>query len=242
MAQLISLNNIVKQYDQRIILSDITIALQEGEILSLIGASGCGKSTLLRIAAGLDKSFRGSVHFASGHHSSRGPGTVGVVFQEPRLMPWLTVEANIGFRDGSRDRAWIAQLIRDVGLEGLEKSLPKQLSGGQAQRVAIARGLYSKPSVLLMDEPFSAVDAFTRMHLQDLIATLSLRYNIAVMLVTHDLDEAFYLSDRVVILGGAPAGIIREYNVTLPGPRDRGSDDLAHLRADALKELINLHV
>lgn len=242
MPQLISLNNIVKRYDQRVILNDITISLQEGEVLSLIGASGCGKSTLLRIAAGLDKSFRGSVHFTPVHHGSRGPGTVGVVFQEPRLMPWLSVEANIGFRDGSHDKAWIAQLIRDVGLEGLEKSLPKQLSGGQAQRVAIARGLYSKPSVLLMDEPFSTVDAFTRMHLQDLIATLSLRYNIAVMLVTHDLDEAFYLSDRVIILGGAPAEIVREYKVTLPDPRDRGSDDLAHLRADALKQLINLHV
>ncbi len=242
MPQLISLNNIIKQYDHRTILNNVTIALEEGEVLSLIGASGCGKSTLLRIAAGLDKSYRGSVSFAPGHSGTGGPDNVGVVFQEPRLMPWLTVEANIGFRDGGRNKAWIDQLIHDTGLKGLEKALPKQLSGGQAQRVAIARGLYSKPTVLLMDEPFSAVDAFTRMHLQDLIASLSQQYTIAVMLVTHDLDEAFYLSDRVVILGGTPAEIVREYRVTSPLPRDRGSDDLAHLRADALKELTLLHV
>ncbi len=242
MPTLLALTNIVKQYGQRTVLNGVNIELQAGEILSLIGASGCGKSTLLRIASGLDKSFTGSVTVQ--HQQTRGSGleNVGVVFQEPRLMPWLSVEANIGFRDGSANKAWIAQLISDVGLKGLEKAPPKQLSGGQAQRVAIARGLYSKPAVLLMDEPFSAVDAFTRMHLQTLVSTLSQQYDIAVMLVTHDLDEAFYLSDRVVLLGGMPAQIVCEYAVSLARPRDRGGDALAHLRANALTELTRLHV
>ena len=157
-------------------------------------------------------------------------------------MPWLSVVQNVGFADGwVADDAWVQQLLRDVGLHGRGEALPKHLSGGQAQRVAIARGLYGKPQVLLLDEPFSAVDAFTRMKLQDLVVELAARYEIAVLLVTHDLDEAFYLSDRVLILGGTPSRLQRELAVPLARPRDRRSAELAYLRGEALTELYHSH-
>lgn len=241
MSTLLRLENIKKTYNQRTVLSNVSIELRAGEVISLIGPSGCGKSTLLRIAAGLDRAFHGSLNIA---HSTAGnaKNTIGVVFQEPRLMPWLTVAQNVGFEDGNNaDSHWVNQLIADVGLAGHEHALPKQLSGGQAQRVAIARGLYSKPQVLLMDEPFSAVDAFTRMHLQELVEKLARQYHIALLLVTHDLDEAFYLSDRVLILGGTPGHIIQEVNVAVARPRDRRDDQLAHLKAGTLTELIKIH-
>ncbi len=157
-------------------------------------------------------------------------------------MPWLSVAQNVGFADGwVADGQWVEQLLRDVGLLGRGDVLPKHLSGGQAQRVAIARALYGKPQVLLLDEPFSAVDAFTRMKLQDLVVELAARYEIAVLLVTHDLDEAFYLSDRVLILGGTPSRLQRELAVPLARPRDRRSAELAYLRAEALTELYQSH-
>ena len=157
-------------------------------------------------------------------------------------MPWLTVAQNIGFADGDRaDQFWVQQLLRDVGLGAHAQALPKSLSGGQAQRAAIARGLYGRPQVLLLDEPFSAVDAFTRMKLQDLLGELTARYEIAVLLVTHDLDEAFYLSDRVLILGDTPSRLIRELQVPLGRVRDRRAPELAQLRAEAMTELYRAH-
>jgi len=224
-----------KTYAATTVLNDIRMHLQPREAVSLLGPSGCGKSTLLRIVAGLEKDFQGELR-------SRAT-EVALVFQEPRLMPWLTVEQNIGFSaDNDYDKAWVAQLIDEVGLTGFAQALPKALSGGMAQRVAIARGLYSRPQVLLLDEPFSAVDAFTRMKLQDLLLQLAERHAIALLLVTHDVDEALYLSDRVLVMDNRPSSIRQELAVQLVHPRDRRDPLLAQLKALSLTELHRAHV
>ena len=241
MSALLRLQAIGKAYDGRRVLDAVSLSLAPGEIISLLGPSGCGKSTLLRIAAGLDQDFSGGLELNPLLQFGRSSG-IGVVFQEPRLMPWLSVAQNVAFADGrDADVAWTRQLLKDVGLAGHADALPKQLSGGQAQRVAIARGLYGRAQVLLLDEPFSAVDAFTRMKLQDLVLELAARYEIAVLLVTHDLDEAFYLSDRVLILGGSPSRLQRELAVPLARPRDRRAAELAYLRGEALTALYQSH-
>lgn len=224
-----------KTFGATTVLHEINLELHANEIVSLLGPSGCGKSTLLRIIAELDRDFEGSLQ--------RTQADVAFVFQEPRLMPWLTVEQNIGFSDdGHYDKAWVEQLINEVGLNGFAQALPKALSGGMAQRVAIARGLYSRPRILLLDEPFSAVDAFTRMKLQDLLLQLAARHAIALLLVTHDIDEALYLSDRVLVMDNRPSNIRQTLKVRLPHPRDRRDITLAQLKAQALTELHLAHV
>ncbi|MCO7556098.1 ABC transporter ATP-binding protein [Metapseudomonas otitidis] len=223
-----------KAFAGHTVLQDVHLQLAGGEVVSLLGPSGCGKSTLLRIVAGLERDYSGQ--------ALRGEGEVAFVFQEPRLMPWLTVAENIGFADDrAYDRPRVAQLIREVGLEGFEQALPKQLSGGMAQRVAIARGLYSRPRVLLLDEPFSAVDAFTRMKLQDLLLALAAHHGIALLLVTHDVDEALYLGDRVLVMGSRPGRVLETLEVPLARPRDRRDPLLAQLRAEALTALHRAH-
>ncbi|PLZ04327.1 sulfonate ABC transporter ATP-binding protein [Burkholderia sp. WAC0059] len=227
-----------KQYAQRTVLSRIAFDLARGEIVSLVGPSGCGKSTLLRIIAGLDAQYRGEVRLDGA--VQRGPSErIGVIFQEPRLLPWLSVADNVGFaagRHGGRDPR-VAPLLAEVGLAGHERTLPAALSGGMAQRVAIARGLFSQPDLLLLDEPFSAVDAMTRMRLQALLLALVQAHRTSALVVTHDLDEALYLSDRVLLMGAAPGRIEHAIRVDRPRPRDRRDPLLATLRADLLERL-----
>lgn len=231
-----------KRYDTRVVLDSISLTIKAGEIVSLVGPSGCGKSTLLRIIAGLDRNYDGDVLLDS--QRQQGPSSrVGVVFQEPRLLPWLDVANNVAFpagpRRGSDPR--VGELLAQVGLANARSSLPKHLSGGMAQRVAIARGLFTNPDLLLLDEPFSAVDAITRMRLQDLLLSLVSGGKTATLLVTHDLDEALYLADRVLLMtpsGHGGAGrIAREIAIPDGRPRDRNGPWLAAARGELLESL-----
>lgn len=232
-----------KSFDETRVLADIDISVSHGEIVSLVGPSGCGKSTLLRIVAGLERDYSGAVALEGQQLSGRS-NRIGFIFQEPRLLPWLTVAENIAFSLGKKGAGHprVASLLADVGLDGYANALPKQLSGGQAQRVSIARGLFTQPQVLLLDEPFSAVDAFTRMRLQDLLLQVAGQHRTTLVLVTHDLDEALYLGDRILIMGANPGVIRREIDVGLSHPRDRRDAVLAEIKADLLTELYNAHV
>lgn len=218
-------------------LAGLSATIEPGEIVSVVGPSGCGKSTLLRLIAGLDHPTSGALRLDD--QAITGPSPrVGVIFQEPRLLPWLTVAQNIAFGlpRGKPDKR-VAALLRAVGLEEFAGALPRQLSGGMAQRVAIARALATEPEVLLLDEPFSSVDAFTRMHLQDLLLAIWQQEHTTMLLVTHEIDEALYLSDRVLVLSGRPARLRAEVNVDAARPRDRRSSHLARLKAGVLTEL-----
>jgi sulfonate transport system ATP-binding protein len=239
---LLDVRAVSKHYDGRAVLDRVRFEIGRGEIVSLVGPSGCGKSSLLRVIAGLDRDFGGEIQLDG--VAQHGPSArLGVVFQEPRLLPWLSVADNVAFAAGPRRGGdpRVAELLGEVGLANVRNALPKQLSGGMAQRVALVRGLFSRPDLLLLDEPFSAVDAMTRMRLQDLLLTLTRSHGTAALLVTHDLDEAFYLSDRVVLLApphDAAAGrVMREVVIDAPRPRDRRDLSLAEMRADLLDGL-----
>jgi len=239
-----------KRFGERIVLKDLRLALARGEILSLVGPSGCGKSTLLSIVAGLDRQVRAAVRLDGAPIAGQGVGDgIGFVFQEPRLFPWLDVGRNIAFGNtGSRGSGGTAvtapdieALLAEVGLAGYAAYLPRQLSGGQAQRVAIARGLHTRPRVLLMDEPFSAVDAITRIKLQDLLARVARERGLTVLLVTHDIDEAVQLSDSIVLLDRQPGPPRTRIDVKAAlgtaRPRARGDARAARLKADILAML-----
>lgn len=245
MTVLLDIDIAEKRYGERRVLHDLRLQLAAGEIVSLIGPSGCGKSSLLSTVAGLDRAFRGTIQL-DGVALQGVSRDIGVIFQEPRLFPWLTVAQNIAFDDDLPIRSkalppLVATLLDEVGLTGYADALPKQLSGGQAQRVAIARGLYTQPRLLLLDEPFSAVDAFTRMKLQDLLTRVAHQHALTVLLVTHDIDEALYLSDRIILLedGAVPAD--NDFTVGLPRPRQRSSPALVPLKSAILDKLHAAH-
>ena len=203
---MIELHQVSKRFDTGLLaVSDLDLEVEASEIVAVIGPSGCGKSTVLRLIAGLDIPTTGSVRVA-GHGVSGPDPSVGVVFQEPRLMPWLSVERNVSFGLARRagDQALAAEAIERVGLSAFAGALPKELSGGMAQRTAIARALVTKPPVLLLDEPFSSLDAFTRVDLQEHLLEVWSWYRPTMFLVTHDIDEALVLADRVVVFGGRP--------------------------------------
>jgi sulfonate transport system ATP-binding protein len=218
-------------------LAGLRLAVQEGEIVAVVGGSGCGKSTLLRLAAGLDPPTRGRIRLDG--EILRGPHPlVGLVFQEPRLLPWLTVAQNVGFGLADRPRAERERLVREVldrvGLLGHAHCWPRELSGGQAQRVAIARALAPHPKVLLLDEPFSALDAFTRASLHDHLLDLWAALRPTLVLVTHDVEEAAFLADRVLVMQPNPGRIAASIDVDLARPRDRYGSGVEQMKRRVL--------
>ena len=213
-------------------LKDINLDIGRGEFVVLVGPSGCGKSTLLRSIAGLDVGFSGDI-LIGGDRVVRPNRSRGLVFQEARLLPWLTAGRNIAFgmKASEREkRERVRELLDLVGLAGFEDSYPHQLSGGMAQRVAIARALAPRPSILLMDEPFGALDAFTRIKLQDALRDIWRSQNVTTVFVTHDIDESLVLGQKVVVMSARPGRIAEVIDVDLPYPRDRVSDDFARYR------------
>ena len=214
-------------------LADVDLVVAEHEIVSLVGASGCGKSTLLRILSGLEHATSGRV-LLDGRPVTDPTPEVAMVFQEPRLMPWLSVADNVrlGLLDLPRrvqdDR--IAAVLADVGLSDFANALPRQLSGGMAQRAAIARALARQPSILLMDEPFSALDSFTKAKLQDHLLGLWEASAFTIVFVTHDREEAAILSDRIAVMRGGPGKIQAEIAVDLPRPRRRTSPEVQAIK------------
>ena len=203
-----------------VVLDRIDLDIKEGEFISIVGASGCGKSTLLKLIVGLDHPTSGQIKV--GERVVTEPSLdCGIIFQEARLYPWLTVWKNVEFGitrklGAAERRELIQQHIDLVGLHGFENALPKQLSGGMQQRVSIARALVNRPDVLLLDEPFGALDVITREDMQDWLNRMRQRLDRTTLLVTHDIDEAIYLSDRILILGQRPATITRIVDVRHP--------------------------
>ena len=221
-------------------LDGITLSVGQHEIVSLVGTSGSGKSTLLRIVSGLEAPSSGRVSLDG--RAVEGPTPeVGMVFQEPRLMPWLSVRENVrlALLDLSKQEqeARIAEALDDVGLSRFAEAYPRQLSGGMAQRTAIARALVRRPSFLLLDEPFSALDSFTRQKLQQHLLALWERSRFTLVFVTHDVLEAVTLSDRILVMRGHPGRIHREIRVDLPRPRARTAPEVRALEEEIVAAL-----
>jgi NitT/TauT family transport system ATP-binding protein len=232
------------------VFTGVDLAVRPREIVALVGESGCGKSSLLGLLAGLKAPSSGEIRFR-GTQVRRTPSEIAVVFQDPCLLPWLSVEGNAGFGLGFRSlglphaerRARVADALADVGLAEHARRYPHQLSGGMAQRVALARALGRRPALILLDEPFSALDAITREAMQTLLTELVHRHASAALLVTHDLDEALRVSDRVLLMGGRPAGLVGEWRLLErlgPAPRERHLHSLLDLHAEIL-DALNRH-
>lgn len=251
---ILDIQELGKSYESAVgvahILNGVTFSVLPGEFVCVVGPSGSGKTTLLKCLAGLIRPSRGRTMF-EGEEVTEPPAKLSVVFQDysRSLMPWLTVEKNIELplkkkRFPAAERAEkIRDALLNVGLEGKGHLYPWEMSGGMQQRAAIARGLAYQPDVLIMDEPFAAVDAQTRIELEDLVLSMSKKLGMTVLFVTHDIDEAVYMGDRVVVLSGAPAKVARDITIDLPGDRDQvGTKQLprfGELRAEVFQLIQN---
>lgn len=226
------------------VLGPSEFEIEAGEFVSLLGPSGCGKTTLLRLLLGLDRDFHGDLQLAG--KRIEGPGLDrGAVFQEPRLLPWMTVYDNIRFAikshgdsAGRHDR--VSRLIDTVGLRGFESAWPAQLSGGMAQRAALARALVNVPQLLLLDEPLGALDGITRMQMQSEILAVLARERTTTLLVTHDMDEAVFMSDRVLIMTPRPGRVLAELRIPLPRGRNRQDTEFIRLRSELMRRFYEL--
>lgn len=223
----VRVRNLTRRFGERTVLDQLNLDIARGEFVALLGASGCGKSTLARILAGLDREIDGEVVV---------PARRAVAFQTPRLMPWLPVWRNVVLglpRGGHRERALRA--LAEVGLEPRAQAWPRTLSGGEAQRASLARALVREPDLLLLDEPFASLDALTRMKAQDLVADLWRVHGPAVLMVTHDVEEAVRLADRVLVMKDGV--IANQRRVELPRPRKLGDPGVAAQRLELLRWL-----
>ncbi|AMB91719.1 MULTISPECIES: ABC transporter ATP-binding protein [Bacillus] len=220
------------------VLENVRLTIVPGEFVTVIGPSGCGKSTLLKMIGGLDTDYDGQI--VIGERRVVEPGMKqGFIFQEHRLFPWLTVEENIAANFNLKQvavRRKVDELIEIVRLKGFEHAYPHELSGGMSQRVAIARALLRDPEILLLDEPFGALDAFTRKHLQDVLLDIWQEKRTTMVLVTHDIDESIYLANEIVLLQARPGRIHKILPVNLPFPRNRTSTAFQSLRQKVLSE------
>ncbi|MBD1550582.1 ABC transporter ATP-binding protein [Pseudomonas typographi] len=226
------------------VLQHIDLQVQPGEFIAIVGASGCGKSTLLRLIAGLETDYEGQMQLDG--KPIRGPSLDrGMVFQDHRLFPWKTVFDNIALalKHSRLDKAHVAARVNEhialVGLQGFEHAYPHQLSGGMAQRAAIARALITQPKLLLLDEPFGALDALTRVRMQQELQRLWIQQRSTMIMVTHDVEEALYLGDRVIVLEPRPGRIRHVIEVGLAHPRERNAARLQSLRQEILGQLLS---
>lgn len=222
-----------KQKEELLVLNNINFSVLKGEFICIVGGSGCGKSTLLRAMAGLDADYEGSIQI-DGKEVRSPKKERGVVFQEARLFPWLTVEDNVIFalNEGTtaEKKQKAQECLKMVGLSGFEKSLPKELSGGMAQRTNIARALVNNPYILFLDEPFGALDAFTKIQLQNELLNIKKKEKSTMIMVTHDIEEAVYLADRIIVMDRNPGRIKDIVTVNLPRPRNRNDYDFVRIR------------
>lgn len=239
--EILQIKNLNKRFivnkQQVPILKDINLTVEEGEFITIVGHSGCGKSTLLKIIAGLVDYEEGEV-IRNGKNVVQ-PGTdCGMVFQEHRLLPWLKIRDNVGFGIKNLDKREREKLIEKhiglVGLEGFEKAYPSQLSGGMSQRAAIARGLVANPSILLLDEPFGALDALTRIQMQKEILRIQKEEKTTMIMVTHDIDEAIYLGRRVVVVSARPGEIKSILTIESSVARNRGGAEFSYYKKKIL--------
>jgi sulfonate transport system ATP-binding protein len=238
---MLALHNVGKTYANDVrALDGVTLKVALGEIVVVVGGSGCGKSTLLRLISGLDRPTQGGITL-DGTAITSPHAQIGIVFQEPRLLPWLSVSDNVAFGLEDRPRTErngrVTTQLERVGLNDKAGVWPRELSGGQAQRVALARALVMRPEVLLLDEPFSALDAFTRTDLQDHLLDLWADTRPTLLVVTHDVDEAVVLADRIVVMRPRPGRMFAEIEADLPRPRDRQSAAFDHVKRRVLAAL-----
>ncbi|MBD2864526.1 ABC transporter ATP-binding protein [Paenibacillus oceani] len=240
--QTIQIDRVSKKFGQLEVLSDIDFTIEKGEFAAIVGPSGCGKSTVLRMIAGLETASEGQV-LANGQRIQKPDPQRVLIFQEHALYPWRTVDDNVGFGlelakvPAKERRIRVNEVLEKVGLSGFQSYYPSQLSGGMKQRVSIARALVLNPEVLLLDEPYGALDAITRLTMQNELIKLWRGSGMTVLLITHDIDEAVYLADTIYVMSPRPGRITEKFQTAMLRPRDRNSSEFVKLRHQIMDSL-----